>query len=150
MRVVAKTGLAAIEQHTAYQQQSQSMSEALQYITDSLTNIKDTFDFLSIWKDLELKYSRLALMTKNILAIPATGMGAECNFSAGCDQCGYHQDHLGGTTLENTMIIKHYQQVQTVKSHVIESLDEDEKQDKKQDEEQVSQSADSDEEINRF
>lgn len=62
---------------------------------------------LDCWKVIESSFPTLAQMARDILAIPATGVGVERLFNIGRDTCHYRRNRLNGKTIENIMLIKY-------------------------------------------
>jgi hypothetical protein len=61
---------------------------------------------LEIWKKIKHSYPTVALMTKNILSIPASDVGVKQLFNTACDICYYCQNCLNSDTIEMIMLVK--------------------------------------------
>lgn len=109
--VVAASGIASIGREPAEQQRFEATagSEAKRYISMPVVKVKDSYNPLVLWKDLEKEFPTLAQMAKDILAIPAAGVGTERRFSEGRDIITYRRSNLSSATIENLMIIRHHE-----------------------------------------
>jgi hAT family C-terminal dimerisation region len=127
--LVARTGLAAIGCTPVYQAQDEEktvVSEAQRYLAkgkEILEREANDFSPLTFWKDLEPKFPTLASMAKDVLAIPAAGVGCERSFSSERDVGSYRRGRLLGTTIEDIMIVKHYEHQRNPPVQIIEPLD---------------------------
>jgi hypothetical protein len=77
--------------------------------------LSDTFCFddegllqnpLEMWKKIEPKYPIIANMAKDILSIPASGVGIERLFNTARDVCFYRGNHPNLSTIEMIMLLK--------------------------------------------
>lgn len=66
---------------------------------------------LEMWKSIEPKYPTVAKMAKDILSIPASGVGVERLFNTARDVCTYRRNRLNSTTIEIIMLIKWYEKL---------------------------------------
>ncbi|OXV09426.1 hypothetical protein Egran_02811 [Elaphomyces granulatus] len=111
--VVAASGIASIGREPAEQQRLEVPvgSEAKRYTSTPVVKVKDSYNPLVLWKDLEKEFPTLAEMAKDILPIPAAGVGIERRFSEGRDIVTYRRSHLSSATIENLMMIRHHEKV---------------------------------------
>jgi hAT family C-terminal dimerisation region len=111
--VVAVSGIASIGREPVEQQHAEipTGSEAQRYISMPLAKVRDSYNPLVLWKDLEEDFPTLAQMAKDILAIPAAGVGTERKFSEGRDVVTYRRSNLSPATIENLMVIRHHEKI---------------------------------------
>jgi hAT family C-terminal dimerisation region len=111
--VMAASGIASIGREPAEQQRFDvpKGSEAKRYISTPVAKVKTSYNPLVLWKDLEEEFPTLAEMAKDILAIPAAGVGTERRFSEGRDVVTYRRSNLNPATIENLMMIRHHEKV---------------------------------------
>ena len=64
-----------------------------------------------MWKKIELKYPTVARVAKDILSIPASGVGVERLFNTARDVCFYRRNRLNPTTIEMIMQLKWYEKL---------------------------------------
>jgi hypothetical protein len=64
-----------------------------------------------MWKKIEPKYPTVARMAKDILSIPASGVGVERLFNTARDVCFYRRNRLNPTTIEMIMQLKWYEKL---------------------------------------
>lgn len=86
-------------------------SEATQYLRTPPLDIYKQPDPLKCWKVLETEYPTIAQMARDILAIPATGVGVERLFNVGRDTCHYRRNRLNGDTIQMIMLIKYFERI---------------------------------------
>lgn len=129
VRLVARTGLASIGSTPVYQAKNEEKtvaSEAQRYLArgkEKVSSSADDISPLTLWKDLESEFPTLASMAKDVLAIPAAGVGCERSFSSERDVGSYRRGRLLGATIEDIMIVKHYERRRNPPVQKIESLD---------------------------
>ena len=85
--------------------------EAIRYLQTPPLNIFNQPDPLKCWKVLEAEYPTVAQMARDVLAIPATGVGVERLFNVGRDTCHYRRNRLDGKTIEMIMLIKYFERI---------------------------------------
>jgi hypothetical protein len=81
--------------------------EVARYLNDPLTG-SDSQSLFQEWANLAPRYPQLTQMAKDILAIPAAGVGVERLFNIARDTVSYRRGHLAADTIEEIMIIKYY------------------------------------------
>jgi hypothetical protein len=86
-------------------------SEAIRYLQTPPLNIFKQPDPLKCWKILEAEYPTVAQMARDVLAIPATGVGVERLFNVGRDTCHYRRNRLDGNTIQMIMVIKYFERI---------------------------------------
>ena len=89
-------------------------SEAIRYLQTPPLNIFKQPDPLKCWKILEAEYPTVAQMARDVLAIPATGVGVERLFNVGrdtYDTCHYRRNRLDGNTIQIIMVIKYFERI---------------------------------------
>lgn len=91
------------------------MSKPLRTRSELDCYLSDTFCFddegllqnpLEMWKKIEPKYPTIANMAKDILSIPASGVGVERLFNTARDVCFYRGNHPNLSTIEMIMLLK--------------------------------------------
>jgi len=131
VRLMVRTGLASIGCTPVYQAKGEEKtvaSEARQYLARGKEKVSPSADDISpltLWKDLESEFPTLASMAKDVLAISAAGVGCERSFSSGRDIGSYRRGRLLGATIEDIMIVKHYERQQNPPVQKLERLDEE-------------------------
>lgn len=65
-------------------------------------------DPLSAWKQLEREFPALALMARDVLAVPISGVGVERTFNMARDVCGYRRGQLSHESFRQQMLIKYH------------------------------------------
>src|SRR6266850_1120382 len=93
-------------------QRLETRSELDAYLTDDI-RISNGMqnDPLEAWKTVEHLYPSVALMTKDILSIPASGVGVERIFNTARDVCHYRRNRLNPDTIEMIMLVKWYEKL---------------------------------------
>ena len=66
---------------------------------------------LEMWKQIERNYPTIAIMAKDILSIPASGVGVERLFNTARDICHYRRNRLNADTIEMIMLTKWYEKL---------------------------------------
>ena len=66
-----------------------------------------------MWKEIEHRYPIIGQMAKDILSIPASGVGVERLFNTARDVCHYRRNRLNSNTIEIVMLVKYYEQLLT-------------------------------------
>jgi hAT family C-terminal dimerisation region len=66
---------------------------------------------LQMWKQIEHRYPTIAIMAKDILSIPASGVGVERVFNTARDTCHYRRNRLNPDTIEMIMLVKWYEKL---------------------------------------
>ena len=89
-------------------------SELNSYLNDDIFfDDEDIFKYsLKMWKNIEYRYSIIALMTKNILSISASDVDVEQIFNTACDICHYYWNCLNSDTIEMIMLMKWYEKLE--------------------------------------
>ena len=59
-----------------------------------------------MWKTVQNEFPTMAIMARDILAIPASKARVERLFNKGRDICHYRRNQLSGQTIEDAMIVK--------------------------------------------
>jgi hypothetical protein len=90
------------------QQRDQDQSELTRYL-DSQLSLED--DPLIAWRHEAREYPALAIMARDILAVPISGVGVERTFNMARDVCHYRRSQLRADTIKKVMIIKHRRRV---------------------------------------
>ena len=91
---------------------SRTRSELDCYLSDDLFFHEDLLQNpLEMWKQIHLKYPTVAKMAKDILSIPASGVGVERLFNTARDVCFYRRNRLNSTTIEMIMQLKWYEKL---------------------------------------
>jgi hypothetical protein len=106
-------GLAAIGsvKRPAVQPRRFDSLESVEYLKapeSDITADNPTGDPLRAWPALELSYPNLASMAKDILAVPASGVGVEREFNQARDLITYRRCRMKPDLIEDLMIIRHY------------------------------------------
>ena len=73
-----------------------------------ITADNPTADPLRAWPTLESSYPNLALMAKDVLAVPASGVGVEREFNSARDLITYRRCRMKPELIEDLMVIKHH------------------------------------------
>ena len=86
-------------------------SELNSYLNDDIFfDDEDIFKYsLKMWKNIEYRYSIIALMTKNILSISTFDVNVEWIFNTAYDICHYCWNCLNSDTIEMIMLMKWYE-----------------------------------------
>jgi hAT family C-terminal dimerisation region len=92
---------------------SRTRSELDSYLDDELNFDSEELlqDPLKMWKQIEHRYPTVALMAKDILSIPASGVGVERIFNTAGDTCHYRRNRLNPDTIEMIMLVKWYEKL---------------------------------------
>ena len=80
-------------------------------ITDIYSATTRTGNVLDYWKSRQYEYPGLAAMARDILAIPATGVGVERMFNAARDICHYRRGQLRPDMVKASMLLKIYDRI---------------------------------------
>ena len=86
-------------------------SESVEYLKTAESEItadNPTGDPLRAWPALESSYPNLASMAKDILAVPASGVGVEREFNSARDIITYRRCRMKPDLIEDLMILKHH------------------------------------------
>jgi len=88
-------------------------SELNSYLNDDIFfDDEDILKYsLKMWKNIEHKYSIIALMTKNILSISASDVDVEWIFNTAHDVCHYHWNYLNSDIIKMIILIKWYEKL---------------------------------------
>ena len=103
------------------QHSEQGQSELIRYLNGQTSNEDDP---LQAWRREEREYPALALMARDILAVPISGVGVERTFNMARDVCHYRRGQLGAQTIEKVMIIKHRRRMHLDSSYEPHAQDE--------------------------
>jgi hAT family C-terminal dimerisation region len=90
--------------HTALQTKDYLDTPAAEFTTDNTTG-----DPLKVWPLLESSYPELSLMAKDILAVPASGVGVEREFNQARDVITFRRCRLTPSLTEDLMMVKHFE-----------------------------------------
>lgn len=77
---------------------------------------------MTIWQQKEIDYPGLALMARDILAIPIAGVGVERTFNFARDICHYRRGRLSPETITSIMLVRHAQIQEDHRTEVQHSL----------------------------
>lgn len=118
-------GLAAIGsvKRSAAQARSVVNSESVEYLKTAESEItadNPTGDPLRAWPALESSYPNLASMAKDILAVPASGVGVEREFNSARDIITYRRCRMKPDLIEDLMILKHHAILNNMKGSLSE------------------------------
>jgi hypothetical protein len=89
-----------------------SYNEAQRYLKDPRAKPKEAADLLEWWRLNQRRYPTLALMARDILAIPLAGVGVERIFSQARDVITYRRNRLTGQTISDIMVCKSHWRAQ--------------------------------------
>ncbi|QSS74860.1 hypothetical protein I7I50_03800 [Histoplasma capsulatum G186AR] len=76
------------------------------YLHDDPVNVKGK-SILDLWRMISSQYPTVAMMARDILAIPLAGVGIERKFNSSRDICHYRRGQLQGETVKKLMMVKH-------------------------------------------
>ena len=82
-----------------------SENDAERYMDSPCLREKDP---LIAWKKLETEFPALALMARDVLAVPISGVGVERIFNMARDVCGYRRGQLSHESFRQQMLIKYH------------------------------------------
>lgn len=77
------------------------------YLSTPIIMEHKDFDLLAWWRENQATYPRLALVAKDILAIPIAGVGVERVFNIAKDIIGDRRHRLKAQTIRQLLVVKH-------------------------------------------
>ncbi len=69
-------------------------------------------DLLGYWRFTSGRLPNLARMARDILAVPANGVGVERVFNTARDLLPYRRNRMNAVTIQASMVVKHYQRAE--------------------------------------
>jgi hypothetical protein len=69
-------------------------------------------DLLSYWRFTSGRLPNLGRMARDILAVPANGVGVERIFNTARDLLPYRRNRMNAVTIQASMVVKHYQRAE--------------------------------------
>jgi len=69
-------------------------------------------DILEYWKSKQHTFPGLAAMARDVLAVPATGVGVERLFNMARDICHYRRSHLKPESIRGSMMVKMFDKIE--------------------------------------